>query len=144
MEAAMIRIYKPSFEEFVAEARDVRSDRPVVYIQTRSESETDERKQPDGSLLITPVSHVSILVSAWNREDRIIAWQMTRGRVYYRQKGANDAMAIGERYRHILNGARVVEERVRLVLMDHFDVRAGVVNDTPIYCASPGWLEDSL
>lgn len=140
----MIRIYKPSFEEFVAEARDVQSERPVVYVQTHSESEADERKQPDGSLLITPVLHVSVLVSAWNREDRIIVWQMTKGRVYYRQEGDCDAMAMSERYRHILNAAQVVEERVRTALMGRFDVRAGVVNETPVYGASPGWLEDPL
>ncbi len=140
----MIRIYKPSFEAFVAEARGVRSERPVVYIQTHSESETDERKQPDGSLLIIPVLHVSVLVSAWNREDRIIAWQLTKGRVYYRQEGDYDALAISERYRHMVNGARVVEERVRQALMNHFDVRAGVVSDAPVYGASPGWLEDPL
>jgi len=140
----MIRIYKPTFEEFVAEASGVLSDRPVVYVQTHSESETDERKQPDGSLLITPVLHVSVLVSAWNREDRIIAWQMSKGRVYYRQERAYDAMAIRERYRYFVNRAQVAEESVRRALMEHFDVRAGVVNDTPIYGVSPGWLEDPI
>jgi hypothetical protein len=72
----MIRIYKPSFEEFVAEAHDVGSERPVAYVQTHRESEADERKKPDEPLFITPVLHVSVLVSAWNREDGKIAWQM--------------------------------------------------------------------
>ena len=90
----MIRIYKPSFEDFVAEALDVEGERPVVYLQTRVESSSDERRQPDGSLLITPVNEVSVLASAWNRQGRVIAWQIPNGRVYYRQDGDYDALVI--------------------------------------------------
>jgi len=53
-------------------------------------------------------------------------------------------MAMSERYWRILNAAQVVEERVRRALIGRFDGRAGVVDDSPVYGASPGWLEDPL
>lgn len=138
----MIRIYKPSFEDFVAEALDVEGERPVVYLQTRVESSSDERRQPDGSLLITPVNEVSVLASAWNRQGRVIAWQISNGRVYYRQDGDYDALVISERFQGMVGIARVVEESVRQALTDRFDVRAGVVDDAPVYGSRPAWLEE--
>jgi len=137
----MIRIYKPSFEDFVAEALDVEGERPVVYVQTRVESRSDERRQPDGSLLITPVNEVSVLASAWNRQGRVIAWQISNGRVYYRQDGDCDALVISERFQGMVGNARVVEESVRQALTDRFDVRAGIVDDAPVYGSRPAWLE---
>lgn len=93
---------------------------------------------PEG-LLNTPVLHVSVLVSAGNRDDRMFAWQLSIGRAYRCQEAAYDAMAS-----YIVSQAEVVEGSVRRVLMDRLDFRAGVVNDSPIHGASPAWLEDLL
>ena len=71
-----MKIYKPSMEDFVAEALLGAVERPVVYLQTHVETESDERRQPDGSLLVTPVNAVSVLATTWNREGRVIAWQI--------------------------------------------------------------------
>jgi len=49
---------------------------------------------------------------------------------------------ISERFQGIVGIARVVEESVRQALTDRFDVRAGVVDDAPVYGSRPAWLEE--
>ncbi len=131
-----MKIYKPSMEDFVAEALLSAVERPIVYLQAHVETESDERRQPDGSLLVTPVNAVSVLATTWNREGRVIAWQIAMGCVYYRC----DPDTIRTRFRELVTDAEIAEARIREALNDHFDVRRGVLSDLPVYGSHPAWL----
>ncbi len=137
----MIRIYKPTIEDFVTEALAGADGRPAVYLQTHVEMESDERRQADGSYWVAPVNVVSIVASAWNREGRVIVWQVVKARVYYRCDGSRDALNIEGQFQRAVAAAHSTEERIRRELVERFEVRRGVVSDTPVYGEQPAWLE---
>lgn len=137
----MVSIYKPTLEEFMQEAAAARSTKPVAYLQSHVETESDERRQSDGSWVITPVNAVTVLASGWNDRGQIVAWQCMIGRVYYRAE-VGDANALSDRFQELVAEADRIAHQLRERLAIHFEIRAGVVADSPVYSALPEWVRD--
>ena len=137
----MVRIYKSTLEAFIQEAAAVQNPMPVAYLQSHVETESDERRQSDGSWNVTPVNVVTVLVSGWNDRWQIVAWQSTIGRVYYRTE-CGDATALSDRFQELVAEADRIAHQLRERLAIHFEIRAGVVADSPVYSPLPEWVRD--
>jgi hypothetical protein len=137
----MVSIYQSTLEAFIQEAAAVQNPMPVAYLQSHVETESDERRQSDGSWNVTPVNVVTVLVSSWNDLGQIVAWQSTIGRVYYRTE-CGDATALSGRFRQLVAEADHIADRIRQHLAVHFEIRTGVVSDNPVYSPLPEWVRD--
>jgi hypothetical protein len=120
-----VKIFKPSIESLIVEARTGGQGRPVVYIQTLERQKNGQAGE-NGAIALTSVE---VIVSGWNPEGRAIEWRGCAG---------SCPAVFEEEVWNLFERAERVSRTVKQLLEEHCEVRDGVVSEEAVYGEMPG------